>query len=383
MANAVAGGRCWVEVDLDALRANLAWIKHRVGAGVRVITVVKADAYGHGLKSIAALMMQSGTDLFGVASLSEADAIRSVGRGWPILMLGAALPEEVESAVRDEVMLTVSSSEELKRIGREAVKCKRTANIHLKIDTGMGRLGVAPDQALTLAAEARSTEGVRLAGLYTHFANVEEEAALTKHQRQVFKKIKEQICATGPAPEWIHCANSGGVLLELPDDCNAVRPGLLVYGVVPPGSRLGSRVQTDRFQPALSWKARVSYVKSVKPGTRLSYGGTYVAKRNIRVATITAGYGDGYLRAASDRAEILIHGRRCPVLGRITMDQMLADVTRLETVAPGDEVVLIGNQEKGHITATDVAAWTNTIPWEVFTSITYRVPRLYRGGQAA
>jgi alanine racemase len=173
-SNGLTNRRCWVEVDLDALRANLAWIKHRVGPGVRVMTVVKADAYGHGLKSIAALLMQSGTDVFGVASLSEADSIRSVGKGWPVLLLGAALPDEIEYAIRDGVMLTLSSAEQLHQVAKVAQKLGVVASIHLKVDTGMGRLGVAPELAPALAAEARSTPGIKLAGLYTHYASVEE-----------------------------------------------------------------------------------------------------------------------------------------------------------------------------------------------------------------
>jgi alanine racemase len=372
-----------VEVDLDALRQNLAWIKHRVGGGVRVITVVKADAYGHGLKSIAALLMQSGTDLFGVASLAEAAAVRSVGQGWPILLLGAALPDEVDGALRDEVMLTVSSAGELRHISERATKLRRVAAVHLKVDTGMGRLGASPDQAFELAVLARSLPGVRLAGLYTHYANVEEDPGVTQRQRAAFRRVRELVRAHGGDPDWVHCANSGGVLLELPDGCNAVRPGLLVYGVVPPGGRLGSRAKADRFKPALSWKARVSLVKEVRPGMRLSYGGTFVARRRMKVATVTAGYGDGYLRAASNRGMLLIHGRRCPILGRVTMDQMLVDVTRVPEAVPGDEVVLIGRQGGDSIDASEVGAWMGTIPWEVFTCITYRVPRIYRGGHAA
>ncbi len=383
MSNLPGGRRCWVEVDLDALRANLAWIKHRVGDGVKVITVVKADAYGHGLKAIAALLMQSGTDLFGVASLSEAEAIRSVGRGWPILMLGAALPDELETAIKDNVMLTVSSLEELNRISATAVRLAREASVQLKIDTGMGRLGAPADQAVPLATAARSLPGVKLQGLYTHFADVEDDAFCTRSQLLTFRRARDLVKGQGGDPEWVHCSNSGGVLLELPDGCNAVRPGLLVYGILPPGSRVSRRPSAERFQPALSWKARVSFVKEVAPGTKLSYGGTFTARRRMKVATITAGYGDGYLRSGSGHAEVLIGGRRCPVLGRITMDQMLADVSAVPEVAPGETVVLIGNQGEGSISAGEVARWVGTIPWEVLTSITYRVPRIYRGGQAS
>ena len=382
-SNAVAAARCWVEVDLDALRANLAWIRHRVGPKVRVITVVKADAYGHGLKSIAALLMQSGTDMFGVATLAEASAIRSVGAGWPILMLGAALPDEVESAIRDDVMLTLSTSAELQVIAACAERLKRKAFVHLKVDTGMGRLGVAPEGAVALATQVRSSPHVELAGLYTHYANVEEEASFTRNQRLTFRRIRDLVRAHAGDPEWVHAANSGGLLLELPDTCSAVRPGLLVYGIYPPGSRLGNRPHPDPFKPALAWKAKVSLVKEVSAGTRLSYGGTFTARKRMRVATVTAGYGDGYMRAASGQSEVLIQGRLCPVLGCVTMDQMLVDVTRLALVRPGEEVVLLGKQGSGWIRAEDLSTWMGTIPWEVLTSITYRVPRVYRGGQAA
>ena len=383
MSNVAVQSRCWVEVDLDALRNNLAWIRHRVGPDVKIITVVKADAYGHGLKSIAALLMQGGTDLFGVATLAEAESIRSVGQGWPILMLGAVLPDELETAVRDEVMITVSSVGELRAIDQAAAQLKRRARVQVKVDTGMGRLGASPEDALEVVSIARSLPHVHLVGLYTHYSNVEEEASFTRQQRLAFKRVRDGVKLQGGDPEWVHCANSGGVLLELPDGCNAVRPGLLVYGVVPTGLRTLQRSSSDKFQPALSWRARVSFVKEVGPGARLSYGGIFVAKKRMRIATVTAGYGDGYIRAAGGRGEVVIRGKRCQIVGRITMDQMLVDVTRLAGVMPGEEVVLLGGQGTAKVSVDDLASWMGTISYEVFTGITYRVPRIYRGGQAA
>jgi alanine racemase len=375
--------RCWAEVDLDALRENLAWIRHRVGPAVKIITVVKADAYGHGLKPIAALLMQSGTDIFGVANLTEARAIRSVGRGWPILMLGVCLPDEVEAAVRDEVMPTVSSLAEAKRFAQAARCLKRQVNVHVKVDTGMGRLGVAPDGAWELVERVNGLDGLNLAGLYTHFAAVEDSAATSQRQITLFRRVLARLDALGVRPPLVHANNSGAVLLQRDSVFTAVRPGLLVYGVLPPTSRAIRSVLKWRLRPALSWKCRVGFVKDVRSGVALSYGHTFTAPRRIRVATITAGYGDGYLRAGSNQAQVLIGGRRCRVLGRITMDQMLVDVTRLPRVRVGDEVALIGRQGRDEITANELAAWFGTVPWEVLTSITYRVPRLYRGAQAA
>lgn len=367
--------RCWAEVDLDALRENLAWIRHRAGARVKVITVVKADAYGHGLKPIAGLLMQSGTDIFGVANLTEAQAIRSVGKGWPILMLGACLPDEIELAVRDEVMPTLSTVEEVERFSAAATRARKVSHVHVKIDTGMGRLGARPMDALELIRRIKSVPGLILQGIYTHFAAVEEDAAFSKSQIELFKGVLREIKAAGVRVPLVHANNTGALLLERSSIFNAIRPGLLVFGVVPPMRRQ----VTPRVRPALSWKCRVTLIREVARGTALSYGGTFVAPKNMRVATLSAGYGDGYLRAASNRAQVLVGGVCCPIVGRITMDQMLADVSHVPNAGAGDEVILIG----GDISANDVAGWAGTIPWEVLTAITYRVPRVYRGGRAA
>lgn len=365
------------------MRENLVWIRDTVGAAVKIMTVVKADAYGHGLKQIAALLMQSGTDVFGVANLAEAESIRAVGRGWPILMLGACLPDEVERAVRDGVMPTISSLTEARRFSRSAVRLNRTVMVHVKVDTGMGRLGVVPAEVPDLIARLEELPGLRVGGLYTHYASVEDDADFSRGQRARFSALVEALRAAGKTFEYLHSNNSGAVLLEPQSVFNTVRPGLLVYGIAPPGTRsVGSAIK-GKLRPALSWKCRVSFVKQVLAGTSLSYGRAFIAPRRMRVATITAGYGDGYLRAGGNRAQVLIGGKRCPVVGRITMDQMLVEVPRLARVRAGDEVVLIGRQGRDCISAGEVAHWCNTIPWEVLTNITYRVPRVYRGGHAS
>ena len=375
--------RCWAEVDLSALRENLAWIRHRVGPRVKIMTVVKADAYGHGLKQIAALLMQSGTDIFGVANLVEAQAIRSVGRGWPILMLGACLPDEVEWAVREEVTPTISSFEEAKRFSAAALRAQKTMPIHLKVDTGMGRLGIATEQAAALFHEAEQLPGIRIQGIYTHYASVEDDADFSRRQRERFRGLIQSLLKKRKL-EFIHANNSGALLFERHGSMyNTVRPGLLVYGVLPPGKRRPATAFKKHLRPALSWKCRVSFVKEIQKGTPLSYGRTFVAPARMRVATLTAGYGDGYLRAGSHRARVLIGGRLCPVLGRITMDQMMADISQVPEVKAGDEAVLIGHQGREQITASQLAEWCGTIPWEVLTNITYRVARLFRGGEAS
>lgn len=347
------------------------------------MTVVKADAYGHGLKQIAGLLMQSGTDVFGVANLAEARVIRNVGAGWPVLMLGACLPEEVNQAVKDQVMVTVSSLAEAEAFSASAVKLKKTARLHLKVDTGMGRLGCSADQAEGLLDKIGELPGVELVGLYTHFASVEDEFYYTQRQRTLFAKLLTALNAKGRTFEYLHANNSAAILLEEAGPYNTVRPGLLVYGVFPSGRRKIELAMTKGIQPVLTLKCRITLLKEVPKGNRLSYGGIYTTTRTTKVATISAGYGDGYLRAGSERANVLIHGERCPVLGRITMDQMLVDVTKLPDVKVGEEVVLIGRQGELELTATEVAQWAETIPWEVLTAITYRVPRVYLGTQAS
>jgi alanine racemase len=375
--------RCWAEIDLSALRENLAWIRHRVGPGVKIMTVVKADAYGHGLKQIAALLMQSGTDIFGVANLAEAQAIRSVGPGWPILMLGACLPDEVEMAVRDGVMPTISTLEEAKQFSGAAAGLGKTVLAHIKVDTGMGRLGVDFRQAQELIERVGRLRAIKLHGIYTHYASVEDDRAFSRRQRERFAQLVGALRTQGQTFESLHMNNSGALLLEPDTLCNTVRSGLLVYGVLPSTKRRVWPVLKKHLRPALAWKCRVSLVKTISKGTPLSYGGTFAAPKEMRVATITAGYGDGYSRAGSNRAQVLIGGQRCRVLGRITMDQMLVDVSRVPGVRAGAEVALIGRQRRQEIKVGELAEWCGTVPWEVLTNITYRVPRLYLGGHAA
>ena len=372
--------RCWAEIDLNALRNNLAWIRHRIGSGNRILTIVKADAYGHGLKQIAALLMQAGTDIFGVANLNEAKDIRAVGRGWPILMLGACLPEEIEYAIKDKVMPTLSSLTEAKRFSAIAKKLNRSIQAHLKIDTGMGRLGATTEQTSDLVHAIKQLPNLSLNGIYTHYASAEDNVTFSKRQRTVFAKLLKSI---DHQFEFTHANNSAALLHEPDSIYNLVRPGLLVYGVLPPGKRNPPELIKKHLQPALSWKCRVSFLKDIAKGTPLSYGQKYVSPKKMRVATLSAGYGDGYLASASGKAKVIIGGKLCNILGRITMDQMLADVSRVPSVKNGDEAVLIGRNHGHCITANQVAEWAGTIPWETLTAITHRVPRLYRGAQAA
>jgi alanine racemase len=225
---------------------------------------------------------------------------------------------------------------------------------------------------------------LKLEGLYTHYSSVEDDAGISRVQRLRFDKVLSELATEGIRVPMIHSNNSGALLHEPRTLFDLVRPGLLVYGVVPSGRRRVDSTLANHIRPALSFKCRVSLVKEICRGTSLSYGRTYVAPRTMRIATLTAGYGDGYPRAGSNRSKVLIGGRRCPVLGRATMDQMMVDVSRVRNVRAGDEAVLIGRQDDDdEITAGELAAWCDTVPWEILTAISYRVPRVYRGGQAS
>jgi alanine racemase len=292
--------------------------------------------------------------------------------------------------VHDEVMPTISSRAEAQLFSKTAVKLRKTARVHVKIDTGMGRLGVIPAEAKALIRLVNTLPGLRLAGVYTHYASAEEDAEFCRQQHFRFLQAMSAAISLGKlAPfrpdqlEYLHVNNSAAILFESASTHNTVRPGLLVYGVAPSTQRPLPPLLKKHLRPALTWKTRISLLKPVPARTPLSYGQSYSTAKPTRIATITAGYGDGYMRAGSNRARVLIHGRLCPVVGRITMDQMLVNVTGVKNCAIGDEVVLIGAQGPEQITANEVAGWCGTVPWEILTNISHRVPRLYLGSHAS
>ncbi len=372
--------RCWVEVDLDALRHNVAAIRRRIGPNVKLMAVVKADAYGHGLAQVGATLMQCGTDAFAVATLPEALLLRQIGgSGWPILLFGSALPFEVAKMIEQNVTPTISTIEEAHLFEDEARQHGKIVDAHVEVDTGMGRVGFWHEDAAANIRQITALQHVRIVGLYTHFPSADADLDETRRELALFRKVVEQLASEGVNIPSLHAANSAAVL-GLPEAyLNMVRPGLLLYGICPTQAPVGE------FRPLLCFKARVAYVKDVAAGRTISYGQTFTAEKSMRIATVTAGYADGFSRHLSNKADVLVGGQRCPVVGRVTMDQIMVDVTRLSTVECGDEVVFIGQQDVAQITASDVARWEDTIPWEVLCGITKtaRVPRVYRGTAAA
>lgn len=368
--------RCWAEIDLGALERNLRHIRAAMPKRLKYVAVVKADAYGLGLPQTAARLMHAGADLFAVANLSEAAAIREIGPGWPVLVLGSILPEEARHVADAEVMVTVSSAEEVARFEEVGTKAGRQIPVHLKIDTGMGRLGVWHEHAPEVYELIRKAKHVRLEGVFTHFSSADSDSAYTKLQRKLFVETLKKLPALMPRRLFIHADNSAGLdSLKRNSPFNAVRVGLLQFGVLPsPNSMLG-RVRTE---PVFSFHTRVGLVKQLPRGTAISYNRTQILKRESTVAILTGGYGDGIPLACSNRAEVLIRGRRCPVLGRVTMDQTIVDVTEVPGVTSGDQATLVGRQDSDEITLPEFAKWADSIPYEILCSVTKRVPRVYR-----
>lgn len=362
--------RCWVEVDLDAIRHNVHAIRHRIGPDKKIIAVVKADAYGHGLAQVAGTLMRAGVDAFAVATLSEALTLRQIGGpGWPILLFGVALPFELDKLVEQHIVATISSLDEARALDRVAATHDTPTPIHIEVDTGMGRVGFWHEDFPRQLPDLLSLPHLQIAGIYTHFPSADENLAITRQELELFLRLTDHL-KPGVSR---HAANSAA-LLNLPEShLDMVRPGLALYGIAP------------TLRPALSFKSRVAFVKDVSAGRTISYGQTFVAPRPMKIATITAGYADGFSRQLSNSAQVLIAGQRCPVVGRVTMDQLMVDVTQVPAVQCGDEVVLIGRQGTEEITAIEMATWAGTIAWEVLCGITKsaRVPRIYRGAVAA
>jgi alanine racemase len=376
-ANSSLPLRCWAEIDLAALERNLRLIRGSLPPHIRYVAVVKADAYGHGLQQVAGRLMHAGADLFAVANITEAAQLRELGPGWPILLLSPLLPDEDRFAAEYDLAVTVSTEDEVTRLDKVGQSARRQVSVHLKIDTGMGRLGVWHEEAPALVRRIAASKHLRLAGIFTHFASPDDDAIFTEEQRRRFLgALAASGLSTPPEGLFVHADNSAG-LETMPGSSpfNAVRIGLLQFGILPhPGSFL-AQVRTE---PVFSFRTRVGIVKRLPAGTTVSYGRTRRLERDSTVAVLCAGYGDGIPRSVSNRASVLLRGVRCPVLGRVTMDQTVVDITDLEGVASGDEAVIVGRQGEDEITIGEFSRWADTIPWETLCSVTKRVPRVYR-----
>ncbi len=360
-----------VEVDLEQLAQNLAAIRRHAGSA-RVMTILKANAYGHGLVPVARHMVKCGAEYLGVAFLEEGILLRREGITIPILVLGGIAGEQIPLFLKHDLTLTAPSVEKLRLIDEAAASMGVKARVHLKIDTGMERIGIHYYSADQLLEASLQCQHVEVEGIYSHFANA--DAADLSHARLQLERFHEVLSfyeKRGLPMPIRHIANSAG-LLQLPEShLDLVRPGILLYGVYPSTECLRSVL----VKPALTWKSRVAYFKVVQPGHPVSYGSTWQSDHPVRVVTIPVGYGDGYFRALSNKAQVIIRGQRYPVVGRVCMDQLMVNLEQ-GTAYNRDEVILLG----GDITADEMAVWAGTIPYEVLTNINTRVPRVYSHG---
>jgi len=361
------------EIDLSAIRHNFFQIKKMTASSVKILVAVKANAYGHGLIEISKELADCGVDYFGVVTIDEAIKLRKASLGIPILNLTSITKDEIEPVLDYKVIQTVPDVNSAKAINRIAAKKGVKAKVHLKIDTGMGRLGTWHDEAADFIKQSLELKHLIVDGIFTHFASADEDSIFTNQQTKNFLSLLKELDDMGIYVKYRHAANSAAVINYKGSHFNLVRPGIMVYGLYP-DVNLRKKIT---LKPALTLKSNISYIKDAPPGRRISYGGTYVTKKHTRIAIVSIGYGDGYNRLLSNKGKVLINGKKVAVVGRVCMDQIMVDVGTIGKVAVGDEVVLIGRQGPNRITAEEIASICHTIPYEVTCWVSSRVPRVY------
>lgn len=360
----------YAEINLQAVKHNLAAVRKLLAPATKLMAVVKANAYGHGAVAVARAAVEAGADQLSVANLKEGLELRDAGITSPILILTESPTSVTDEIIQYGFAQTVYSFVEARALSEEAVKRQKTAVVHVKVDTGMGRVGVAPSEAVAFLAKISSLPNLKIEGLFTHFAKAEElQDPFTKTQFDRFLQVAQKT----PQIKVKHAANSAAVLFYPETQLDLVRVGLMLYGLYPPGN---SRRLID-LKPALAFKSRITYLKKVPAGTPVSYGCTYVTKRETTLATIPVGYADGFSRRLSNRGQVIIRGKRFPIVGMVTMDLSMIDVGEAK-VEIGDEVFLIGEQNGQLISADEIAKLEETISYEVVCSIGKRVPRIYK-----
>jgi alanine racemase len=356
--------RCWAEIDCAALRHNAKVVRDRIGSA-EMLAVVKANAYGHGLVGVAQALSDD-AQLFGVANLEEALTLRE-SLAHPIVILGPATPEERPVIAEHGFIPTISSLDEAHALDR-----LRPVSVNFKIDTGMGRMGVVEGEALEVFKRVAALSNIQIHSISTHMPVSNEDAGYTREQLVRFRKIVEQIRAGIPGNYKAHVLQSAGTLAFNPPTFDIVRAGIILYGISPlPAFR-------TLLKPVMKWKTRICLIRDVPKGSSISYGRTFIAPENMRVATLSAGYADGYPWHLSNReAAVLVRGKRCPILGRVTMDLIVIDVSGLDEVQVGDDVVLMGRDGSEEISCAELSEKAGTISWEIITRIGARVQRVY------
>lgn len=373
--------RTWAEIDIDALVHNLEIIKQDA-APARLMAVVKADAYGHSARYIAPLLEENGVSAFAVSNIEEAITLRGCGISRSILILGYTPVEMARQLWANDITQTVFSPEYAAELSKRAVSEGITVNIHIKLDTGMGRIGFDCRSGelcgIDEAIAAARLPGLRFNGIFTHFAVSDrtpaEEDGFTGEQFSRFSAARRRFCEAGLTPRVSHCCNSAAICLDREKHFDVCRPGIILYGLTP-SAQLHL---PENFMPVMTLKSVVSMVKTVRAGETVSYGRTFRAPEDMKIATVTAGYADGYPRLLSGKGEVIIRGKRAKIVGRICMDQLSVDVSGIPDVSQGDEVILFGKQ----LPVEELAEKCGTINYEIICGITQRVPRIaVRGGK--
>ena len=364
-------------VSLDAIAHNFAEMKKNIARGTKIVAVIKADGYGHGAEAIARLIEDYDYIWgFAVATPEEALQLRTFGVKKPILILGIVFEEYFTEMIAKEIRLTVCTYEMAQKLSEEAQRQGRDVHIHIGLDTGMSRIGFADRQeSIEEIKKISELPNVKIEGMFTHFARADEtdrSPAIDQLNRYLnFAKLLEDAGVHIPMK---HCSNSAGIIRVPEANLNAVRAGITIYGIYP-----SNEVERDQVKliPAMELKSHISYIKTVEPGAAFSYGGTFTAKKQMRVATIPVGYADGYPRSLSNKGWVLIHGRKAPILGRVCMDQFMVDITKISNVKTGDEVTLIGKDGREFISIETFGDLSGRFSYEFACDISKRVPRVY------
>lgn len=367
--------RVYAKINLDNIKKNIQTVRERFGNEVAIMGIVKANAYGHGAVPVAKALVEAGASALGVAAIDEAVELREGGIVEPILILGQIFRQDYQIAIENDITCTVIDVVTAQGLSKKAQELSKTAKVHIKIDTGMGRIGFQPDTDGEMQIKSVYDLGnIQVDGAFTHFANADIiDKTSAKTQKEKFLNFTDKLIKDGYKLPIRHMYNSASVM-ELDGYCGEmVRCGILSYGLYPSAEMN----REYKLYPALEFKSSVSFVKSVKKGFTVSYGSTYVAEKDMKIATVPAGYGDGYPRYLSNKGEVLIQGTRCKIVGRVCMDQFMVDVSHLEDVQIADEVTLVGTDGNETITVEDVSDKESRFNYEFCCLITPRVPRIY------
>jgi len=357
----------WAEIDLSALVHNFMLVKQLVGERVSILSVVKADGYGHGAVEVSKTLVEAGTDMLGVATVEEAMELRDYGIDVPIMLLGGIRPEEAELAIQNNMVPCVFSLDVARALDKAASSNDVVALYHLKIDTGMTRLGVRPEELVGFLEQLAELKNIRMDGVLTHLASAFTESTdYTESQLSAFSRHLESVRAHGHSPKYVHSANSVSIKRFTHSHMDLVRPGIMLY-----------TAEVDKgldLRPVMKLKSRIIQLSTVPAGTPVSYGGTFVTKRPSVIATLPIGYADGYLRILSNRAHVSLHGKTAPVAGTVCMDLTMIDVTDVPEVRVGDDVTIFGDSL---VSVEQVAEWADTISYEILSITGKRVQRIY------